>query len=100
MQRVLSSKSRQEQIVADILLDMETRACLKSDLGNAHLVSDNIYNACNFYDKQPINPKYYEKMSELLDMLILKRKAQALAYEAYLARVVELANQAQNSAPC
>ncbi len=64
------------------------------------LVSDNIYHACNFYDKQPINPKYYEKMSELLDMLILERKAQALAYEAYLARVVELASQVQNPAPC
>jgi len=49
-------------------------------------------------DEQPINPKYYEKMSELLDALIRERKARALAYEAYLARVVELANQVQNPA--
>ena len=49
-------------------------------------------------DEQPINPKYYEKMSELLDTLIQERKAQALAYEAYLARFVELARQVQNPA--
>ncbi len=35
-------------------------------------------------DEQPINPKYYEKMSELLDALIKERKAQALEYEKYL----------------
>ena len=44
-------------------------------------------------DEQPINPKYYEKMSTLLDELIQQRKAQALAYEAYLARIVELTKQ-------
>ena len=49
-------------------------------------------------DEQPINPKYYERMSELLDTLIQQRKAQALAYEAYLARIVELARQVQNPA--
>ena len=47
-------------------------------------------------DEQPINPKYYEKMSELLDALIEKRKSDALAYEEYLAEIVALAKQAQN----
>ena len=41
-------------------------------------------------DEQPINPKYYEKMSVLLDTLIQERKAQAVAYEEYLARIVRL----------
>jgi type I restriction enzyme R subunit len=50
MQRVLSSKSRLEQIVADILLDMETRDRLQNGRGNALLVSDSIYNACKFYE--------------------------------------------------
>ena len=49
-------------------------------------------------DEQPINPKYYEKMSALLDTLIRERKAQALAYAAYLDHVVELARQVQNPA--
>jgi type I restriction enzyme, R subunit len=50
MQRVLSSRSRLEQIVSDILLDMETRDRLQSGHGNALLVSDSIYNACKFYE--------------------------------------------------
>ncbi len=41
-------------------------------------------------DEQPINPKYYERMSELLDMLIQERKAQAIEYEAYLKQLVAL----------
>lgn len=44
-------------------------------------------------DEMPVNPKYYEKMSALLDALIKERKAQALAYEAYLAKIAELARQ-------
>ncbi|MFB9123567.1 type I restriction endonuclease subunit R [Paraburkholderia dipogonis] len=47
-------------------------------------------------DEQAINPKYYEKMSELLDALIEKRKADALAYEEYLAELVNLAKKAKN----
>ncbi len=50
MQKVLSSKSRLEQIVADILMDMETRDRLKSGRGNAMLVSGSIYQACKFYE--------------------------------------------------
>jgi len=50
MQRVLSSQSRLEQIVADILLDMEIRDRLQSGHGNAMLISGSIYQACKFYD--------------------------------------------------
>ncbi len=46
-------------------------------------------------DEQPINPKYYDKMSELLDSLIRQRKEQALDYEQYLAEIVALAEQVQ-----
>ncbi len=41
-------------------------------------------------DETPVNPKYYEKMSELLDALIRQRKKEAIDYKAYLAKVVEL----------
>ena len=47
-------------------------------------------------DETPINPKYYEKMSELLDALIERRKQHALEYEAYLAQVVALTQQVTN----
>jgi type I restriction enzyme R subunit len=46
-------------------------------------------------DEMAVNPKYYEKMSELLDALIQARKQQATDYKTYLARIVELARQAQ-----
>lgn len=46
-------------------------------------------------DEQPINPKYYEKMSELLDSLILRRREQALEYEKYLAEIIALSAKVQ-----
>jgi len=49
MQKVHSSRSRLEMIVADILLDMETKPRLRSGRGSAILVSDSIYNACKLY---------------------------------------------------
>ncbi len=50
MQKVLSSQSRLENIVADILLDMETRDRLADGRGNAILVSGSIYQACKFFE--------------------------------------------------
>ena len=50
MQKVLSSQSRLEQIVADILMDMATRDRRQSGHGNAMLVAGSIYEACKFYD--------------------------------------------------
>src|SRR5690606_15786082 len=45
---VLSSKSRLDKIVADNLLDMETRPRLMDGHGYAILVSDRVYNAIHF----------------------------------------------------
>ena len=44
-------------------------------------------------DERPTNPMYYEKMSELLDTLILERQHQAQEYAQYLARITELATK-------
>lgn len=44
-------------------------------------------------DETPINPKYYEKMSELLDALIEQRKKEAISYANYLAKIADLAKQ-------
>lgn len=41
-------------------------------------------------DERPVNPKYYEMMSKLLDDLIKKRKEEAMAYEEYLKEIIEL----------
>ncbi len=50
MQKVLSSKSRLNRIVGDILLDMETKDRLQSGQGNAMLVAGSIYQACRYYE--------------------------------------------------
>ena len=41
-------------------------------------------------EESPINPRYYEKMSTLLDALIVERRSQKLGYKAYLEKIVEL----------
>lgn len=50
LQKVLSSQSRLEQIVSDILLDMETKPRLMDGRGNAMLVCTSIYQACKVYE--------------------------------------------------
>ena len=44
-------------------------------------------------DEMAVNPKYYEKMSAVLDALIRQRKEEAIEYEAYLKKVIELAEK-------
>ena len=44
-------------------------------------------------DENPINPKYYEKMSELLDTLIHQRRKDAIDYKEYLEQIERIANQ-------
>lgn len=41
-------------------------------------------------EKTPENPKYYEELSEVLDALIRRRRQEAIEYEAYLARILDL----------
>jgi type I restriction enzyme R subunit len=43
-----------------------------------------------------VNPKYYERMSDLLDALVEARRNAALDYKAYLAKIVELAKQVKS----
>ncbi|AVT49527.1 type I restriction endonuclease subunit R [Shewanella baltica] len=50
MQKVLSSKSRLEKIVSDILMDMELKPRLMDGRGNAMLVCASVHQACVVYD--------------------------------------------------
>jgi type I restriction enzyme R subunit len=68
-------------------------AIRKQDKAVAEAIENNVRKL--IIDESPINPKYYEKMSELLDALIAQRKEGALAYKDYLAKVVELTCQAK-----
>jgi len=50
MQNVLSSKSRRDRIVADIVFDFSVKPRLSSQRGNAILVSASIYEACKYFE--------------------------------------------------
>lgn len=47
-------------------------------------------------DEQPINPRYYEEMSKLLDGLIRQRREEAMDYKEYLERIIELTKKVKN----
>ena len=44
-------------------------------------------------DERPLNPKYYDRMSELLDALLEERRKEALEYKEFLARLLEQATK-------
>ena len=44
-------------------------------------------------DEMAVNPKYYEKMSAVLEALVNQRREEAIEYEAYLKKVIELAEK-------
>lgn len=47
-------------------------------------------------DERPTNPKYYQRMSELLDELVRQRKRADIEYREYLTRIIELSKQVKN----
>jgi type I restriction enzyme R subunit len=49
MQHVLSSKSRMERVVSDIVFDFSVKPRLSSARGNAILVASSIYEACKYF---------------------------------------------------
>jgi type I restriction enzyme R subunit len=44
-------------------------------------------------DENPVNPKYYERMSELLDAIIEERRNQVISYQDYLEKIKALARK-------
>jgi type I restriction enzyme R subunit len=50
MQKVLSSRSRMERVVSDIVFDFSVKPRLSSERGNALLVASSIYEACKYYE--------------------------------------------------
>ncbi len=49
LQKVLSSKSRMDRVVADIVFDFGVKPRLSSERGNAILVASSIYEACKYF---------------------------------------------------
>ena len=50
MQRVVSSRSRMERVVEDIIFDFSVKPRLSNQRGNALLVASSIYEACRYFD--------------------------------------------------
>ena len=50
LQRVLSSKSRMDKVVSDILFDFGVKPRLSSERGNAMLVASSIYEASRYFE--------------------------------------------------
>ncbi len=47
-------------------------------------------------DEMPVNPRYYERMSKLLDAIIEERRRKALEYKEYLQKIIELTKKIKN----
>ncbi len=50
MQRVLSSRSRMDRVVEDVVFDFGVKPRLASSRGNAMLVASSIYEACRYFE--------------------------------------------------
>jgi len=50
LQKVLSSRSRMEKVVSDIIFDFNVKPRLNSERGNAILVTSSIYEACRYFE--------------------------------------------------
>ncbi len=49
LQNVLSSKSRMDRVVSDIIFDFSTKRRLNDERGNAILIASSIYEACKYF---------------------------------------------------
>jgi len=51
MQKVLSSSSRMDRVVSDVIFDFSVKPRLSSERGNAILVASSIYEACKYFTR-------------------------------------------------
>jgi type I restriction enzyme R subunit len=81
-----------------LIVQMGARAIDKLPKGikdNPEAVAETITNNMRkvIIDERALNPKYYDKMSELLDALIEERRKGALDYQEYLAKLLDAAKK-------
>ena len=72
-------------------LDLLPESVHNSETATAETIENNVRQV--IVEKTPENPKYYEEMSEVLDALIRRRRQEAIEYEAYLAKILDLAEK-------
>lgn len=80
------------QLIAEKGIDEATNSLPAGIRKNKEAMAETIENNIRrlIIDEMPANPKYYEKMSVLLDELIKQRKEEAKEYRKYLAALADL----------
>jgi type I restriction enzyme R subunit len=86
------------QTLVDLIVNVSEPESGYGKNRNKEAVAETIENNVRkvIIEEQTTNPKYYEKMSQLLDDLIKQRKTEVLDYEEYLKQIKELASQVSN----
>lgn len=81
--------------VLDLIMANQTDQLPENIKANPELMAEVIENNVRsaIVDENPVNPKYYEKMSVLLEELIEQRKQQSIEYQEYLQKIAELVRQ-------
>ncbi len=69
-------------------LDLLPESIRNSETATPETIENNVRQV--IVEKTPENPKYYEELSEVIDALIRRRRQEAIEYEAYLARILDL----------
>ncbi|ANH83169.1 restriction endonuclease subunit R [Niabella ginsenosidivorans] len=80
------------QLIAEKGMDVAANSLPSGIRKNKNAMAETIENNIRrlIIDEMPTNPKYYEKMSVLLDELIRQRKEEAQEYKKYLAALAKL----------
>lgn len=94
--RVISKLN--DMSLVEALIDKDTTTPVEAiiddlpgdDSAKAETINNNLRH--EIVKKMSSNPKYYGKLSEMLEEIIEQRRIEALSYEEYLRQVVELAN--------
>ena len=81
--------------VLDLVMANQTDQLPENIKANPELMAEVIENNVRsaIVDENPVNPRYYEKMSVLLEELIAQRKQQSIEYQEYLQKIAELVRQ-------
>jgi type I restriction enzyme R subunit len=99
--KILASFEKEEITLIDLIAKdgEDVVEKLTSGLGgNKEAVAETITNNVRklITDEAPLNPRYYDQMSKLLEDLVSRKKKEDLAYQEYLASIIELAKKVQD----
>ena len=75
-------------------MDAMPEGLKRSERASSLAIENNIRKV--IVEENPVNPKYFEKMSELLEELVAKRRREAIDYKEYLRQIAELAKQVKS----